>query len=238
VRSPGPPSSTEAPEELAFDYARTVALSDGVFAIALTLLVLSISTPVLAPGHESALAGRLLDRQPEFLSYAISFAVIALLWVRHHGFFGGLARIDGRITVLNLLYLGLVAFLPYPTRILGLYGDQPAAIVLYALCVTILALVAGAMRVHAVRAGLLSEAGRRHLARREHWGLVPAIFLLSIPVAFVSTTAALLSWLLIAVVPRLTGRRRRAARPGPGQPRPGSRLPRRRRPARRPTGSP
>jgi uncharacterized membrane protein len=196
-----PPDAPEAPEERAFDYARTVALSDGVFAIALTLLVLNISLPHLAPGHEGDLGARLLDRGHEVRSYAISFAVIGLLWVRHHTFFRGLARIDTRITTLNLIYLGLVAFLPYPTRVLGTY-DQPAAVVLYAGTVALVSLMAGAVRVHAMRADLVTEQGRRGLERREHWLLTPGVFLASIPIAFVSTTAALLSWLLLAVAPR------------------------------------
>src|SRR2546430_1764713 len=115
----------DLPEERAFDYARTVALSDGVFAIALTLLVLNITVPGLAAGHHGDLGHRLVHRSSEFYSYALSFAVIALLWVRHHTFFRGLARIDPRIAMLNLISLGFVAFLPYPTRILGLYGDEP-----------------------------------------------------------------------------------------------------------------
>ena len=191
---------SEGREERAFDYARTVALSDGVFAIALTLLVLNIGVPSLAPGHHSALGHRLLDRGPELLSYAISFAVIALLWVRHHEFFRGLARVDARVTVLNLLYLGLVAFLPYPTRILGVYGDQPLAVALYACTVALVALVAGLTRRHAWRGGLLSEAGRRHVAGREHWLITPTIFLASIPVAFVSTAAGMLTWSALLLV--------------------------------------
>src|SRR5436305_14658868 len=73
------PEDEEPPEERAFDYARTVALSDGVFAIALTLLVLNITLPAIAHGHESELGRKLLDRGGEFESYALSFAVISLL---------------------------------------------------------------------------------------------------------------------------------------------------------------
>ncbi len=90
----------EPAEERTFDCARTVALSDGVFAIALTLLVLNISVPVLAPAHHDLGAG-LLDRHSEFSSYALSFVVISFLWIRHHGFFRVLDRIDAKLTVLN-----------------------------------------------------------------------------------------------------------------------------------------
>jgi uncharacterized membrane protein len=203
-------SAAEDPAERRFDYDRTVALSDGVFAIALTLLVLNISAPILGPGHEGVLGSRLLDHGQEYFSYALGFAVIGRLWIRHHIFYRGIDRIDAGLTVINLVYLGLVAFLPYPTRILGLYGRQPAAIVLYATTVATVSIVARIMIVHAMRAGLLSNAGRREERRREHWVIVPAVFLLSIPIAFVSTSAALYSWALLFILPLVY--RRLAAR--------------------------
>jgi uncharacterized membrane protein len=179
---PSPPLETEtqaegrAPrqepsQERSFDYARTVALSDGAFAIALTLLVLTITTPELTHGRERLLGRELLGRASEFTSYVISFAVLAFLWVRHHRLSRALDRIDTRVTVLNLVYLGLIALLRYPTRILGLYGDQPIAVVLYAATVALVSTVAGVMRLHALRARLTSDGGRRELERREHWAL-------------------------------------------------------------------
>lgn len=196
-------SSGEEPAERRFDYDRTVALSDGVFAIALTLLVLNIEAPALSSGHEGVLGSRLLDHSDEFLSYALGFAVIGLLWVRHHTFFRGVDRIDTQLTVMNLVYLGLVAFMPYPTRILGLYGRQPAAVIMYASTAATVSVVARILSLHALRAGLLSEAGVRELARRRAWIVVPAVFVISIPIAFVSPSAALYSWTLIFVLPRL-----------------------------------
>lgn len=189
----------ETLEERAFDYARTVALSDGVFAIAMTLLVLQISVPALTDTQHSELGKRLLDHSDEFTSYAISFVVISVFWIRHHVFFRGVATIDTRLTLLNLAYLGLVAFVPYPTRLLGLYGDEPASVVLYASTILIIATLSGFSRLHAERAGLLTPIGARELARREHWLIAPAIFALSIPVAFLSPTAAELMWLALIV---------------------------------------
>jgi uncharacterized membrane protein len=134
--------------------------------------------------------------------------VIALFWIRHHAFFRALERIDLTVVVLNLAYLSLIAFPPYPTSVLGLYGDEPASIALYATTVAILAAIAGATRTYAQRAGMLSESGARAIARREHAAIVPAVFLSSIPIAFLSTTAAELTWLLLLV----PGLRRAAAR--------------------------
>lgn len=201
----------EPAEERAFDYDRTVALSDGVFSIALTLLVLNIGVPVLSTGHFGRLGARLLDHRSELESYALSFAVIAIHWVRHHAFFRGLDKIDTRLTVLNLAYLGFIAFLPYPTRVLGMYGSEPAAVALYASTCAILAIIAGLTRVYARRAKLLSESGLREDTRRKHWAITPAIFLVSIPIAFVSTTAAELTWLLLALPDLRRPTRARAA---------------------------
>jgi uncharacterized membrane protein len=197
----------ETLQERLFDYDRTVALSDGVFAIALTLLVLNITIPNLGPTEHSELGKRLLDHRDEFVSYAISFAVISVFWIRHHVFFRGVARIDGRITVLNLIYLACVAFVPYPTRLMGLYGDEPISVVLYAAVLGVIATLAGLSREHAGRAKLLKPAGVRDLATREHWLITPAIFFASIPVAYASTTAAQLIWLLV-LLPAV-GRRRK-----------------------------
>jgi uncharacterized membrane protein len=191
----------ETLEEQAFDYSRTVALSDGIFAIALTLLVLNITVPDLAPGEHGQLGHKLIHNRQEFVSYAISFAVVSLFWIRHHVFFRRLSKIDGRLTVINLAYLAFVAFVPYPTRLLGVYGEQPAAVVLYAATLAILATLAGLMRIYARHAGLVTPQGLREMESREHWLIAPVVFLASIPIAFVSTTAAQLIWVLV-LIPR------------------------------------
>jgi uncharacterized membrane protein len=188
-----------------FDYDRTVALSDALFAIALTLLVLNLTVPALIRPGAASFWHALAANSGELLSYVVSFAVIGLFWTRHHAFFRGIRRVDGRLLGLNLLYLGIVAFLPFPTRILGVYGDRPEAVAVYAVTISLVSLVAIAMRLHARRAGLL-ETGA---APDPIWHLVsvPVVFLLSIPLAFLSTTAAELSWLSIAALERLSPRR-------------------------------
>jgi uncharacterized membrane protein len=191
----------EPPEERAFDYARTVSLSDCVFSIAMTLLVLNITVPVLAAGEHSELGRKLIDQHQQFEAYGISFAVIALLWVRHHALFRGLDRIDGTVTALNLLYLGFVAFLPFPTRVLATYTNEPASIALYAATAAVVSGIASIVRMHAIRAHLLSPYGLREVARREHPALLPLIFLGSIPIAFLAPRVAAYSWLLLLLMP-------------------------------------
>jgi uncharacterized membrane protein len=192
----------EPAEERAFDYARTVSLSDCVFSIAMTLLVLNITVPRLMSADARDLGSQLLKQHQQFEAYALSFAVISLLWVRHHALFRDLDRVDGRIAALNLFYLGFVAFLPFPTRVLATYTTVPATVILYAGTGVILTSIAGILREHAMRAHLLSAYGRREYARREHWAISPLIFLASIPIAFVSSRVAAYSWLLLLLVPR------------------------------------
>ena len=189
----------ESADERAFDYDRTVALSDGVFAIALTLLVLSLTVPNLRHGHTGVLGSKLLHRNDEYISYGISFAVISLLWVRHHRLFRAISRIDGRVTALNLAYLALVAFLPFPTRVLADYGEEPSAVLFYAATGAVLSLLAGLIRFHVLRAGLVHPSRAHELGDREHWAITPAVFIASIPIAYLNPTVGKLFWLLLVV---------------------------------------
>ncbi len=211
--------STETRSERRFDYQRTVALSDGVFAIALTLLVLNLTVPRLGPGEHDRLWSEIRGHRSEFFSYALSFAVIGLLWVRHHTFFRELREVDLAVTLLNLIYLGLIAFLPYPTELLGDYGDQAAAVAIYAGTVVVLGLVTTLLRRHVLRARLLTDSGHTEMARVSFArSAIPIVFLVSIPIAFASPQIAVYTWALAALVPRLARRvsaradRRRAER--------------------------
>jgi uncharacterized membrane protein len=190
--------ANESAPERAFDYDRTVALSDGVFAIALTLLVLSLTIPVLRTGHTNQLGSRLARQHDEFVAYGISFAVIALLWVRHHLLFRTLTRIDMRVTGLNLAYLAFVAFLPFPTRVLAIYGEEPSAVALYAATGAVISLLAGLIRRHILRSGLVHPSRVHELGDREHWMFTPAVFIASIPIAYANPSVAKFFWLLLA----------------------------------------
>jgi uncharacterized membrane protein len=189
---------TEQRLEREFDYDRTVFFSDAVFAIAITLLVLSINLPEVAPGASPDLWRLLSDTEDAVISYAISFTVIAMLWVRHHGFYRSIARVDMRLTVLNLVYLGFVAFLPFPTKVLGVYSSQPAAPILYASTVLVITVLAALKRRHALRAGLVHTSSR--LPPLSRYVVIGGVFLVSIPIAFASPELALYFWLLMPLL--------------------------------------
>jgi uncharacterized membrane protein len=95
--------------------SRVEAFSDGVFAIAITLLVLTIAQP--ANYHD--LGRELAHRWPSLAAYVVSFAVIGIMWLNHHSLFSSFERIDRGLFYLNLLLLLTITFLPYPTGVLG-----------------------------------------------------------------------------------------------------------------------
>jgi uncharacterized membrane protein len=187
-------------EEAETEFARVVAFSDGVFAIAITLLVLALEVPANA----GDLAQALRDRENEFFAYALSFAVLGKLWLAHHRFFFSLARFDNTLMGLNLLYLACVALVPFTSELLGDFSDDPAAVIAYAVNMTAISLVFAAQIVYAYRRDLVTGEARdyeRRFAGPANF-VVAAVFAASIPVALLSTTAATLMWLLIF----LTGR--------------------------------
>lgn len=95
---------------------RIEAFSDGIFAIAITLLVLDIGVPEDGTGD---LLAALVDQWPDYLAYATSFITIGGLWLAHHGIFSRLEAVHGAVLRLNLALLMLVAFLPFPTRLMA-----------------------------------------------------------------------------------------------------------------------
>jgi len=95
--------------------SRVEAFSDGVFAIAITLLVLTIAEPA----RYQDLGHQLATRWPSLAAYVVSFAVIGIMWLNHHSLFSSFERIDRGLFYLNLLLLLTITFLPYPTGVLG-----------------------------------------------------------------------------------------------------------------------
>jgi uncharacterized membrane protein len=103
---------------------RVEAFSDGVFAIAITLLVLEISVP--ESGFDDLWKG-IADQWPSYLGYATSFLTVGGLWLIHHGIFRRLAGTDVVVMRLNILLLMLVSFLPFPTKLVAEAIDLTSA---------------------------------------------------------------------------------------------------------------
>lgn len=191
-----PPRSRRPIERGDDEFGRVLAFSDGLFAIAMTLLVVGIEVPRMDDPSEGQLWDAITDLQPAYVSFFISFVVIGRYWIAHHQFVRLLDKLDYGLIWLNTIYLAFVAFLPFPTALLGTYFENPVSIVAYAIAI---GLVSGMEVV------LLRHAHRHHLIERElpedvyRWGVLVsatpvAFFLASIPVAFFDTSLAVLFW--------------------------------------------
>lgn len=138
--------------KLVMNKARFEAFSDGVFAFAITLLVLGFVLPEMTNPSNHALTFALLRLWPNLLAYALSFGVIGIMWQNHHAMFRLVDRIDRTSVFLNLLLLGGTAFIPFATNTLGAHPTSPAATFLYGLTLSYCATVYNLMLVHLVRA--------------------------------------------------------------------------------------
>lgn len=174
---------------------RLVGFTDGVFAIAITLLVLPLTEARLT---DAGLAGELRALWPQLLAFANSFLVIGLLWLLHHRMFRHIAREDERLRVLNLLLLLCVAFLPFPTKVVGEHGITTVAAVFYAASIAGTGLVYAALWSHAAGRRLVHSYVDLALIRRLRWRslVIPVLYLSSILVALVSPPAAWMLWWL------------------------------------------
>lgn len=189
------------------EYDRVLFFSDAIFAIAITLLVLEIRVP----GHANDPGGEIKAAIGNMVSFAISFVVIGLFWIGHHSLSRYIAAFDRGLIALNLLFLGTIAFLPFPTELLnsGSHGASRAATVFYALAVAAAGLTELAIFVYASHVkGLLVPGLPAAVVRYTTLRLIPtpAVFLLSIPLAYYSANLATYFWLLILVLANFLNR--------------------------------
>ncbi len=182
-------------EENEVEFSRIVAFSDGVFAIAITLLVLQIEAPHGATSS-SELWQEIKSQDGDILAFAISFAVIGRFWVIHHRFFTEVRAFDGRLLSINLLYLMWIVAIPFSSQLLGEYGGEPPAVIIYAVNLSLATLTSAMMTTYAVRAGLTTEGRSDEIRANRNGGLwVCAVFAASIPVATIAPHVAPLLWL-------------------------------------------
>jgi uncharacterized membrane protein len=143
---------------------RVEAFSDGVFAIAITLLILIVGvedTPHGDLGHD------LVEKWPAYVAYAVSFLTIGIIWTNHHTVFRQFARVDRPLLLLNVLLLMVIAFVPFPTRVVAEFARSPddrrAAALLYGITMTLMAMLFFAVWIYGSRRLLRADADRREV---------------------------------------------------------------------------
>lgn len=191
------------------EFSRIVAFSDGVFAIAITLLVLSLH--IGENLHGESLGHALWEQRQDLVAYAISFAVIGRFWVIHHRFFADVVGFDGRLLALNILYLAWIVLIPFSSEVLGDHGADADAVVLYAVNLAVVAVLGWVLAYDAHRAGLTTIEPQQEREFRIRAFFVAIVFIASIPVAFVSPGLAPLLWLTLFLDPVSRFARRQGA---------------------------
>src|SRR5512137_2415535 len=150
---------------------RVEALSDGVFAIVVTLLVLEIKVPHVAEhGSVTALARALLELAPKFVSWVISFLTVCVIWMNHHRLFRLMGRVDHGLFWWNANLLLWTSFIPFPTALMGDYPGNRLAVAFYGLVMLLMSLGFVLLRLRMLAVpGLLDERVDRVAFRRGTW---------------------------------------------------------------------
>jgi uncharacterized membrane protein len=180
---------------------RVEAFSDGVFAIAITLLILIVGIEHAPHGD---LGAELLDLWPAYVAYAVSFLTIGIMWVNHHMIFRHFARVDRPMLLLNILLLMLIAFVPFPTRVVAEFiksdTERQDAALLYGLTMTITAILFFAVWMYGSRRLLRADADMREVSgiTRSYLPGVP-LYATATLLAFASSTASPIMFAALAL---------------------------------------
>ena len=180
---------------------RVEAFSDGVFAIAITLLILAVGIEKAPHGN---LGSYLVDLWPAYVAYAVSFLTIGIMWVNHHLLFDNFARVDRPMLLLNILLLMLIAFVPFPTRVAAQFArsevDRRNAALLYGITMTITAILFFALWMYGSGRLLRHDADMREVSgiTRSYLPGTPMYGAATL-IAFASGTASLILFAAIAL---------------------------------------
>lgn len=181
---------------------RLEAFSDGVFAIAITLLVLELKEPA---DDSRGLWRGLVHEWPQFAAYLVSFFIIGIMWMNHHSMFRNIVRADRMLLLLNLLLLLWTSLLPFPTMLVSRHLtsgniDASTAEAVYSANLTLAAIAFSGLWFHAVRAGLLAVPMTREAQRGSIWrfSVGTVVYGATIGIAFISPIAALVIQFLVA----------------------------------------
>lgn len=180
------------------DLSRILAFTDGVFAIAITLLVLQIEVP-----HDVTSGSDLIDKlrgeSQDFIAFTISFIVIGSFWISNHRFMRAIREFDRGLMLRLLLYLGFMVLIPFTSQLMGEYSDiYDVSVVFYILNMAAMALASFLMLNHVLRGGLATPEYAWDVELTRKSALFAAgVFVLSIPLVFVFGPWTPFFWLVL-----------------------------------------
>jgi len=179
------------------EFGRVMALTDGVFAIALTLLVLDLALPAQASGV--SLGEALVGAAPRFWAFAISVAVVGTHYLTHHENLSMLQKVDIGLIGLTIPYLGLIALIPFAQSVMADRPEEPLSLAFYAIVLGCTSVIAALMLLRAHRHGLLREPlkGRKAQLEVMRNGLPIVVFFTSAGLAFLIGEWTVVLWVSI-----------------------------------------
>ena len=179
---------------------RLCALSDGVYAIVITLMVLDLKIPETSGLSEAQLVTELVEQAPNFLAYLASFCVVALLWMRNHWILKSLKECDEMTFWINFMHLLFLALTPYTASLLGHYPQDPLAVILFSGCLGLASLFLLLLHRHVISKSEWHQEGTTWEWTNPIWWRTypPPFFAVgSILVSFINVQAAVALWLLL-----------------------------------------
>jgi uncharacterized membrane protein len=184
---------------------RLETFADGVFAIAATLLILNVR--LIPTADCTVLACQILHAWPSYVAYAVSFLTIGIIWVNHHNVMRQIAKADRTFLMITVLFLMVVAFIPFPTQLVaehisGAFDDAQAATVTYGITLTLTAVLFNAVWFYAARRNRLLHDDAdprvvRGISRTFVWG--PWTYLVLTIVAVISPDLGAVGFALFAL---------------------------------------
>jgi uncharacterized membrane protein len=188
MAAPAPIERPDSPTD------RTESFSDGVFAVAITLLVLDLGVGTVRRGELASALGR---EWPHYATFVVSFLTIGIIWANHHAMFDRIVRVDRALVLLNLLLLMSVTAIPFPTKLLASYlregPDEEVAAAVYSGSLLLMSIAFIATNTWSARRGLTGEwlapAEMSRQLRRASVGL--GFYAAAIGLAFVSAVVSL-----------------------------------------------
>ena len=198
------------------EFERVWFFTDAVFAIAFTLLIVEVGLPEIREGLDADdprnMLDALVDKVPVIVAFVIGCFAIGGYWMANRRFVARIAAVDGRFVFLVVIYLMFVAFLPFSVGTLGEFFDNPISVAVFAVNIAFVSTMEAVLLGYAWRHDLLEE---RDPAEVHKWSMqmsiAPvALFLLSIPVAFIASWLGVLVWLGSIPLQAFLGRRKPA----------------------------
>ncbi len=201
--------------QLQLSTRRIEALSDGIFAIALTILVLNFDTSLPDSSGSQTFHERVASEWPEFIHYVQSFIIISFFWIKHHQQFHFIIKSDHILLWINIAGLMLICLVPFTTSIMGDFGNETVAAIMFEVNMLLVGLVffykwEYALKNHALLekeldVELIKSIRRSNLA-------VPALSLAAMAVSIFSPRIGTSLYFILPVIPAITNARRRKAR--------------------------